>query len=161
MREITTSKKRKITFFADIKELTAERENEINKLSLIEIGVGSNMEAVGAHLQNLFDFLGAQKIQEATKEAINLHNNYYMMIEGLSTDSLMLALFLQKIDDKYYNDLSEEGLKETSKALVKTGITHGEASEILDSLKKKLLATFNRSFLIDSVNIDELIRSNN
>ena len=138
-----------VRLFDSTKELTSEKTNDLNKLVLQDIGVGSDMDAVAGHFSQFHTLLVNKKSDEALQEAKNLHNNLYYMIQKINIKSLCFSVFIQKIDNDYITDLSDEGARKTVKRLSDIGMTDDHVKEELEDLKKKLTQNFEPIFLID------------
>jgi molybdopterin converting factor small subunit len=140
----------KVELISSLTELTAEREHAINKLVVMDINVGSTMQHVYQHLSQLSLYASENKPDEVNQEVKNLHNNFFMMINGLNLQSLALTPFIKSINGKHKNATTSEEAKNVSDELLKTGITQDQIQDQLNSLKKKLMANFEPSFLIGS-----------
>lgn len=148
MRTINVRRNR-IELFDSISELTADRDHAINKLVVMDLNIGSDMPSVAKHLSKLFAYLADGKNAEAQQEAKNLHNNYFMMIEGINPRSLSFAVFVKSINRKLRYVVTSEEAKNTADELFRMGIKADQVEEQLTSLKKKLMSNFEPSFLID------------
>ncbi len=139
----------RVELFDSISELTAERDHAINKLITMQMGIGDGMDSVAKHLSQLFTYVQQDKKEETLQEIKNLHNNYYMMIEGISPKSLCFAVFVNSINRKTRYSVKTEHAQETIDELYKMGITSEQVKPQVDALKKKLMTNFVSSFLID------------
>lgn len=159
MRTIHITKgftKTKIELFDSDKDLTIDRYSEFTCLSMEDIGVGSNIESIGRHFQQLHTYLQSGKTVPAFKEARNLHNNIFFAIEKIDTKSLCFAPFIHTInnkeafpgfDPKSYN---HDNVKRVLKELADKGLKYSHVSDILDEVKKNLKQSFEPIFLIDT-----------
>lgn len=139
-----------IKLFDSIKELTSERVHDLNKLSLQDVEIGSDMDAVAAHFSRLGTMLVAKKNDEALQEAKNLHNNIYYQIEKINIKSLCFSVYVHQIDGEFINDFSIDGAMKTIKRCSQIGLKHSQVEDILDELKKKLQRSFEPTFLINT-----------
>lgn len=166
MRELTISKgltKTKIELFDSDRDLTIDRYTEFQCLVLEDIGVGSDVPSIGRHFQQLHTYLSANKSNQGWKEARNLHNNIYFMIEKINTQSLCFAPLIHKIDDKEPfpgfspTEYHFDNVRKVLKDLAQKGLKQSHVTDILDEVKKNLKQSFEPIFLIDTEPEERLI----
>jgi len=152
MRTIKTGllKQGEVVLFDSIKELNIERHHELQKLIIRDAGIGSDMDAVAGHFSTFHSLLVNQKHNEALKEAQNLHNNIFYMIEKINIKSFSFMCMVHAINGKEYNDFSEEGVKQVLKKLSDSGLKQSEVEDILQDVKKNLKKSFDPTFLIST-----------
>ena len=137
-----------IELFDSITEMTAERDHAINKLIVLDMNVGSTMEHVFQHLSQLSSYAANNKPDEVNQEVKNLHNNFFMMINGINVKYLTFAVFVNKINGRHVKVTTSEEAQAVLDKVLPMGITNSEVLEQLNSLKKKLMTNFEPSFLI-------------
>lgn len=148
--------KTKIELYTSIKELPIHRHQEFNKLACIDVGVGSTMKDFNNHFSTLHAYLKNNKVSEALTETMNIHNNFFYMIEKISVWSYCFCAYIKSIDGVEYDKTELEDHKETINFLSKKGLTTGLCEETLEDIKKKLVQSLNATFLIDSMKQDQL-----
>lgn len=148
----------KVLFYDSIKELTAKRNSAFNQLLLMDMQMGSSMDSVTERFKNLFEYLRYEKIDMARKEATNLHNTFYYMIEGINTRALCLAPFVYKIDKQLCFGYDEEKAMQIMDQLSTIGMSMQDIESIIIELKKKLMANFAPSSLIDQ-KVEQILTS--
>lgn len=146
MREIVLKKGlrwTKMELFDSIKEISAERDHEIERLFVLDAGVGSDMKSVYKHHSLINKFLANGKVEEAMEEQRNLMNNYYMIVNGLDVNSFCFMGMIKSIDGEDLIDLSEGNLKGKIKELSKRGLTKDIVSNEIAEVKKKFKESLN------------------
>lgn len=141
----------KLKLYSNSKELPITKYNEMMKLSTIDIGVGSELKDFNNHFTNLHAYLKERKVEEAIQETINLHNNFFYMVNEIGIWSFSFAVFIHSIDGKKFEDSSLEAYNEMMKKLSKKGLTVGQCEEVINDVKKKLSQNFNTAFLAGSI----------
>lgn len=142
-------KSHSIKLYESIKELPISRFHEFQKLMLQDMGVGSDMDSIANHFSTLHHLLINNKSSEALQEAKNLHNNLFMMVQGIGIKSFCFASLIHSIDGELVTDLSSEGAKELVSKIEKTRLSYSDVSEIVENVKKNLSRSFDPTFLIN------------
>lgn len=138
----------KVKLYSSIKEWPQKRKHELGKLAIMDMNIGDSMDSVAQHFKNFHNQVHLKQFKEAAQEGINLHNNFFYMLESISIDSYSFTTYVESIGGKPYRDLSTEGAELCIEQLNKGGITVEQVEEQLFELKKKLTANFDHSFLI-------------
>ena len=141
MLAITTPGGHTITIHNNIKQLPITRYNEVQKYLLMESGVGSDMGAVGTRFARLHAFLAEGKIDEAKKEAENLHFTHYTILERINFKSYAFCCLIESINETKVTDYSEDGIRAILDMLNATDLTFEILEDKLDIVKKKSLTT--------------------
>ena len=151
MHTLTTKSGHKIELFNSIHELPMKRSHAFTKYLGMDADIGSDMNAVAKHYEKLFMFSNNPKEMKAElqKEAYNLYFFWFLILENVNPQYLSFACMVSKIDEKEYNDLTEEGLQKVVEALYETGLTAGELGDWMDALKKNLKMNVNFAFQSD------------
>lgn len=126
----------RLKLYATIKEMPVSLFNLMQGYLLQDSGIGSTMEDVDKHFQQLDALLSAGKLEEAVTERENLHYNLYAMFEGISFQSLAFGCFIYSIDKEVIDDYSEDNIKLLLDDLSAKGLTIGMVEEQLEQLKK-------------------------
>ncbi len=137
------SKRTKVVLYDSIKEISAERDHEMERLFLLDSGVGSTMNSVYKHHSLINQNLSNGKVQEAIEEQRNLMNNYYMIIKGLDVNSFCIIPMIKSINGEEVNDFSENNLKTTIKFLSDNGLTKSMILSEINQVKKKFTESLN------------------
>lgn len=138
MRLITTEAGARITIYSEAKEMPIARYSELQKHSIISSGIGSSAEEVDARYAKTAAFITEDKKVEALKELENARFAILSTLQGVNYATYCFACFVKTINDKYYNDLSEDGLDLVLTALKATGITQQEVEDAVEEVKKKI-----------------------
>jgi len=148
MRELILNKKTTVQFYESIKEWPILNKHELGKLVVQDIGVGDSMTSVAQHFITWHNYMKLGKHAEAAQEGINLHNNFFYMIEGISIDSYSFTTYVKSINGVSHTDRTTGGADKIIKQLAEAGLTVGHVEDLLEELKKKLIRNFDPSFLI-------------
>lgn len=122
------------------KELPINRYKDFQKYLVQESGIGSDINGIDNHFKNLDLFLQSNKIQEALVERYNLHINFYLIFERMDIKSLAFASLVDSINGQEVTDFSERNLLKISDQLGAMKFKRGQLENILQELKKKLIA---------------------
>lgn len=122
--------------YDDIESLPVTRFHRYNKMLLVDAGIGSDIADFDRHMEKAARYLRAGDTENAARELDNMRQNVYMVIHGLSPRHLAFAALVKSIDGEARDDLSDEGLRETSALL--GGASEGELAEALATAKKKI-----------------------
>ena len=145
---ILPKNKVKVQLYSSIKEWPQKRKHELGKLAMMDMNIGDSMDSVAEHFKNFHTQVHLKQFTEAAQEGINLHNNFFYMLNSVSIDSYSFTTYVESIGDDPYKDLSKEGAQSCIDQLHEGGITVEQVEEQLLELKKKLTANFDHSFLI-------------
>lgn len=133
-----------VTFYDSINEMPIARFIELQKMLVQMSGVGDDMQAIGARFSNLHRFLKGKDFDNAMKEASNLHNTFYFMMNNINLSSYAMLAFVHKIDGVEVDIQNPEPTIEIIKK-----ISVADVEELINSVKKKLMTNFEPLFLID------------
>lgn len=136
----------KIELYDSCKEMPIERYNELQKLMLIDVGIGSTVEDFNLRFSKLQSYVEAEKKDESLNEMANLFRSFYLMINDTSMWSYSFLCFVKSIDGKDYV-FNEDTLKEDILMLSKKGLTVGHCETHISELKKKLMTNWSHFFL--------------
>jgi hypothetical protein len=136
----------KIELYDTCKEMPVTRYNELQKLMLIDVGIGSTVEDFNLRFSKLQSYVEAEKKDESLNEMANLFRSFYLMINDTSMWSYSFLCFVKSVDGKEYN-IDEDRLKEDILMLSKKGLTVEHCETQISELKKKLMTNWNHSFL--------------
>lgn len=105
--------KHKVTYYDAISELPISRFHVYNKMLLVDSGVGSDITDFDSHVERVIAFLKKKDNDNAMKELQNLRQNIYLIQQSLSPKHMAFAALVKEIDGKPYDNISDDGLKET------------------------------------------------
>lgn len=140
--------KTKIELYDSCKEMPVTRYHEVQKLSMIDIGVGSKIEDFNGHFSNLHAYLSNDKKEEAINEMSNVFKNFYYMTERVGVWSFSFLPFVKSINGKEF-ELNDDNYKDQLEALSKSGLTVEHCETQINELKKKFTSNWNHIFLKD------------
>jgi len=157
MRTVTCPgifRKGEIKVYESIKELPMERYHDLTKLVLQDVGIGSDMDAVGRHFSRFHTFIVNEKTAELLQEARNLHNNIFYAIEKVNIKSFCFIAMVYSINGRKLLDLSQEAVMKEIKVLSDWGLRQSQVEDVVEDVKKKLKRSFEPIFLIDTERVE-------
>lgn len=141
MREIKLGR-HDITLYDAADELPEARWVKFQKYLMLESGIGSDSNAVEAHVDRLEKLISDKTRQkEAMTELRNLRQTLHFINAGVNPQSLAFAVMIKSIDGIERDNISESGIEETRQLI--NDIAHDKVAITVESLKKK----FNQSWL--------------
>lgn len=152
MREIKVRsifKSNRIELYEGIKELPITRYNQLQKLFLMDSGIGADMNSVAQHFGNLYQMLSAGETEKAVQEARNLHNNFFYILNETDFKSYIFASLIHSINGKQVDAIKDQD--KIVDTLVKMKITYDQVQEEIEDLKKNLIQSWLPTFLVDLV----------
>jgi len=139
MRELTLIKSGiTVGVYDDIHELPEYKLIAFQIALMQDAGMGSSIEDVDARLAKYDSFCSAGKLPEALRERANMRLGMFFLLEGVSTKALALANLVATIGGVPVADATDEDILKISRVLISGGITHGELTGLIDTIKKKL-----------------------
>ena len=138
-----------IELYGSIKEMPIERFNEFNKLSTLDLGVGSTLQDFNSHFGKLHAYITNDKKQESLIEMSNVFQNFFHIINKISIWSYCFCAFIKSIDGKEYTETEISAHRETVKKLSDKGLTVDQCQSTIDEVKKNLIQNFDSTFLVD------------
>lgn len=136
MRSIKISESVTISVYTSIKELPIDVKKKFDHYMLQDLGIGSSMEDVDAHLSKAFLFIGADKKEEAIEELKNLRYNFFAMLSEINYKSLSFACMIYDINAARITDYSYEGLSQIAERLSDAGLSSAMVEDTLEDIKK-------------------------
>lgn len=135
-----------LELYQTIGELPARRYSLFQKYTIIESGVGSDINAISAHFAKLFEFIAWDMKEDAEREARNMFYNFYTMLEQLYIPGLAFCCTLHRVDGKPLEDTSEDALRLLVQKLSDWGLTHDICAGWMDGFKKKIYSELKQYF---------------
>lgn len=139
MRKISINETDHILIYGNAQEMVLKRYAKFQKYLLYKTGIGSDIESVTNHFQNLHSFIAHDMKAELKKEAENLHYNFYMILQEMDYEDLAFAVSIHSINGELLTDISEENLIDVVNRLSDMGMTKELLTETVEEIKKKIL----------------------
>lgn len=135
--KLTLSNKQ-VTFYESIDELPIKRYNLLNKYSLIDLGIGSDVSDVVRHHSRFNQFLELKDYESLYVENENLMINYNFILSAKNIKGYVLASLIKEIDDEKV-DVTDSNIEEYVDFLEQSSLTIGQLEQYTDNLKKNFL----------------------
>lgn len=127
----------KIEIYVSIQELPIKRYQKFQKYLMIDNEVGSTFEDYDYRTQKTIEFLSKDLKNEALLELENRRLCVFNSYNDYSPKGYAFALLVNRINDKLYNDFSQDGLERILDNLDRIGFSFEMLSEKLQEAKKK------------------------
>lgn len=127
-----------VTFYDSIDELPIKRYNLLNKYSLIDIGVGSDVSDVIRHHQRFNQFLELKDYDSLYIENENLMINYNFLLNEKNIKGYVLACLIKDVDGEQVN-ITDTNIEDYVDFLQESELTYGELEQYSENLKKNFL----------------------
>lgn len=129
---------KQVTFYDTIDELPIKRYNLLNKYSLIDLGIGSDVSDIVRHHSRFNQFLELKDYESLYVENENLMINYNFILSSKNIKGYVLASLIKDIDsDKV--DVTDSTIEEYVDFLESSDLTIGQLGDYTDNLKKNFL----------------------
>jgi hypothetical protein len=135
MKTVTIAGK-SVEIYDDIESLPMVRFHKYNKLILIEGHIGSDLQAFDVHIEKAMIYISSGQKENALAEMNLLRQNFYLIQEQITPDTMAFAALVKSIDGNECTDISDEGLKKTQKVFSEMSL--GSFTDLSDSVKKKI-----------------------
>lgn len=135
MKKIKIGKK-EVEIYDSIDELPVTRYHRLNKMLLIDAGIGSDIADIDRHIEKAVIYIRNKQHEMAATELNNLRQNIYNIQTGLSPKNLAFAAIVKSIDGRECNDLTDDGLRATIELL--SNEPQKEITTSLEEVKKKI-----------------------
>lgn len=129
---------KQVTFYDTIDELPIKRYNLLNKYSLIDLGIGSDVSDIVRHHSRFNQFLELKDYESLYVENENLMINYNFILSAKNIKGYVLASLIKEIDGEKV-DVSDSTIEEYVDFLESSTLTIGELNDYTDNLKKNFL----------------------
>lgn len=133
-----TLNNKQVTFYDSIDELPIKRYNLLNKYSLIDLGIGSDVSDIVRHHSRFNQFLELKDYESLYVENENLMINYNFILSAKNIKGYVLASLIKEIDGEKV-DVSDSTIEEYVDFLEQSSLTIGQLSDYTDNLKKNFL----------------------
>lgn len=133
-----TLNNKQVTFYDTIDELPIKRYNLLNKYSLIDLGIGSDVSDIVRHHSRFNQFLELKDYESLYVENENLMINYNFILSAKNIKGYVLASLIKEIDGEKV-DVSDSNIEEYVDFLESSDLTIGQLEQYTDNLKKNFL----------------------
>lgn len=135
METFRTKKNDVVEIYDEINEMPIKNYLAMQKMALLDGGLGSDLQAIDEHLQKIYAFVEVNDMQSFKAECENLRTNVFFIQNGINPKMYTYAAMVKSINGEENNDLSEHGLNAILKRL--EYLSQKEFLEIFEVVKKK------------------------
>lgn len=125
----------KVVLYDTPDEMPISRFHKFSKYLLIDSGVGSDIAAVDKHIGRLIELNSRGQRDAVDTELRNMRQALAMTFDGFDGKMMALAVLVKSVDGIPRDDLSDDGLRETSAMLSEERIDR--LTKWLFGIKKK------------------------
>ena len=127
-----------VSFYDNIEDLPIKRYNLLNKYSLIDLGIGSDVSDVVRHHSRFNQFLELKDYDSLYVENENLMINYNFILSSKNIKGYVLASLIKEVDNTKV-EISDSNIEEYVDFLEQSDLTIGQLEDYTDNLKKNFL----------------------
>ena len=138
-----------VVFYDSIAELPITNYHEFQKLSLIDLGIGSTMKSFNQHITKLHAYITQDKKSHAIIELQNMLRGYHSCIQKYNSYSFCILPFIKSVGGNRYTLGDLDKCKEDIEFLSERGLTTEKLDDLLVEVKKNSLSHWQQHFLVD------------
>lgn len=128
--------KHKVEFYDAIDELPIARFHKYQKYLLIDAGIGGDIQGFDTRIEKTRRYLIDGQTDNAAKELANMRQSIYLILSGINPKHMAFASLVTKIDDKVYDVITDDSIKEILDKLSDVSIK--DMAVQLEAVKKKI-----------------------
>lgn len=125
-----------VEIYDNIEEMPVTRWHKYQKYSIIDSGIGCDLQSVDAHITRAATFYKRGETDKAITELENLRQNIFFIQNETDLHLLSCACLIKSIDGKPCDDLTDEGLQRVIDTL--TDVPRNIITAIFVAVKKKI-----------------------
>lgn len=127
-----------LEMYDSIDVLPIENYINYNRLTMLDVGVGSDLNAVMTHWEALQRYCAKGDTESLNRQLMNYRQALTFIVSNVSPRMLSFVALIHKIDGKKVEDFSDDNMSEILKQLSRKGLTVQIVEGFLDWVKKKL-----------------------
>jgi hypothetical protein len=127
-----------VEMYDSVDSLPAENYINHSRLAMLDVGIGSDLDAVTRHWQAIARLCAKGDTGALNKVLSNYLHSLQFIVSNTSPEMMSFVSFIRSIDGKLVEDYSDETAKEIIGMLSKKGLTVGVVRQFMDMVKKKL-----------------------
>lgn len=143
MKEIVIGR-HKVRIYESAEDMPVVRWNKMNKLMMLDSGIGSDMMALEAKVTRIQRLVESGNTEDASVELDNMKSAFRIMNAGVNPRSMAFAVLVHDVDGELCDDMSDEGLNGVIAKLDE--LTQREARSVTGMVKKKFQEKCRRYF---------------
>ncbi len=117
--------------------LPIENYINYNRLTMLDAGIGSDLNAVMNHWDSIQRYCAKGDTESLNKQLTNYRQALTFIVSNVSPRMLSFVTLIHKIDGKVLQDFSDENMGKVLKQLSRKGLTVRIVESFLDWVKKK------------------------
>lgn len=130
--------KHEVEFFDSVQNTNIFRFQKFNKYQMYACEIGSTFDDYEQRTAEIYRFLQKGMIAEATQALNNRRQTVFNAFNEFKPTGKALAILVKRIDERYYTDISSNGLDQVLKRLDEIGFTYEQTVATMNDVKKKL-----------------------
>lgn len=125
-----------LEMYDSIDELPITRFQEYNRMTMLDAGIGDDLQSVNEHVGTIMRYHNKGQGQKMKQELENMRQNMLFIVNKTSLKMKCFIPLIKSINGKLLTDISDiDGL---TRGLSEKGLTIGKVKGFLITVKKKL-----------------------
>lgn len=126
-------------FDPDIHKIPEYNWQKFQRCLILDAGIGSDTLSIIGHTDSIVSLAAENRKEDLSNELNNFRLSLYSAMESISYTSMAFTCMVQDIAGETVSIATDTDINNLSKRIAETGITHGEITDYVDLLKKKLI----------------------
>ena len=135
MKELKIGK-HSVELHDDISQLPVKRYHVFNRMLLVDAGIGGDITDFDRHIERVMAYNRKEQRENLLLELKNLRQSVYFILNGINPKLMAFATLVTKLDGKWCDDLTDDGLRKVVEILGDVPIADVTAS--YEAVKKKI-----------------------
>jgi len=127
-----------LEMYDSIDMLPIENYINYNRLTMLDAGIGSDLNAVMTHWEAVQRYCAKGDTESLNRQLSNYRQALTFIVSNVSPRMLSFVSLIHKIDGKVVEDFSDENMGDILKQLSRKGLTLKIVEGFLEFVKKKL-----------------------
>jgi paraquat-inducible protein B len=89
---------KKVLFFDSVENAPIRNYEKFNKGIVIDLGIGSDLDAINSHIKDMYDYINADKKEFALQSLSNYHQSLIFIIENQNPKLESFKALIHSID---------------------------------------------------------------
>jgi len=132
---------RTISFHETIDTLPIQQYQLVQKFSLIDLGVGSNIHDINRHMSRFDQLLETKDYDSIALERQNLHINFGFILDSQVIPLYMLSAMTQSLDNEPISIKNSNDVDKIYALLETSDISYGVVRNTVENQKKSLVTS--------------------
>lgn len=123
----------------DLHKIPEYNWQKFQRCLILDAGIGSDLNAILNRADTISLCVANERKEDLDNELTNLKLSLYSAVEGINYESMAFACMVEDIAGMKHSIATDTDINTLSKLIAETSITHGELSDYIELVKKKLI----------------------